>query len=39
MCAFASAGTPLYIRVMIFIDGGYLREGFKRIYGKVVIGQ
>ena len=25
--------TPVYRRVMIFIDGGYLREGFKRIYG------
>ena len=25
--------TPVYRRIMIFIDGGYLREGFKRIYG------
>jgi len=28
-----AAPTPVYRRVMIFIDGGYLREGFKRIYG------
>lgn len=27
------APTPVFRRVMIFIDGGYLREGFKRIYG------
>ena len=29
--------TPVYRRVMIFIDGGYLREGFKRIYGQAEI--
>ena len=33
MCPIAhAAATPVYRRVMIFIDGGYLREGFKRIY-------
>ena len=33
MCPIAFASpTPAYRRVMIFIDGGYLREGFKRIY-------
>ena len=31
------APTPVYRRVMIFIDGGYLREGFKRIYGNAEI--
>ena len=29
---FGTGLTPVYRRVMIFIDGGYLREGFKRIY-------
>lgn len=33
MTPFAFAPTPVFRRVMIFIDGGYLREGFKRIYG------
>jgi uncharacterized LabA/DUF88 family protein len=27
------APAPVFRRVMMFIDGGYLREGFKRIYG------
>jgi uncharacterized LabA/DUF88 family protein len=31
------APTPVYRRVMIFIDGGYLREGFKQIYGNAEI--
>jgi uncharacterized LabA/DUF88 family protein len=33
MTPIAFAPAPVYRRVMIFIDGGYLREGFKRIYG------
>jgi uncharacterized LabA/DUF88 family protein len=33
MAPVASGSTPVYRRVMIFIDGGYLREGFRRIYG------
>lgn len=28
----SAAPTPAYRRVMIFIDGGYFREGFERIY-------
>ena len=30
---FGSVPTPAYRRVMIFIDGGYLREGLKREFG------
>ena len=30
--AYSPAPTPAYRRVMIFIDGGYLRKGFERIY-------
>jgi len=33
MTPISFAPAPVYRRVMIFIDGGYLREGFKRIYG------
>lgn len=30
---FATAPTPIYRTLMIFIDGGYLREGLKKLCG------
>ena len=32
----ASAGAHIYKPVMIFIDGGYLRKGFKEIIGRKI---